>query len=345
MHRETLIACAPYVAAIFALLTCQGLLLRFSRARLQLAQLRQLHRDERGAVQSLSFVLTLPVFMFIMMFIVQLALITMARISVEYSAYAAARSAIVWFPANLGSEWSAENRVSISPLVPMRRYESNGRNYTVYRVAPDRRQICQDPFGGGDGLHADLSVHQYGVSERAIRATRHFPRFNALIRRLAPWFEYQHAYPRSLEKQAGLCFGQHACRNRSPSLRRPDLGRRSAALSRVESGTGASHAVFVAQRNWLARPGLRNGLSPIRVASRTRTSVSQACQQPDRSTTKCRTRFNTCNGVFSRTLVATTRMGNEGQKPTPTDTTFSRPNPTIVHPTAAVESLRSLHER
>ena len=28
MHRETLISCAPYLAAIVALLICQGLLLR-----------------------------------------------------------------------------------------------------------------------------------------------------------------------------------------------------------------------------------------------------------------------------------------------------------------------------
>ena len=141
MHRETLIACAPYLVAMVALLLAQGLILRLSRGRLQLAVLRGLHRDQRGAVQSLSFVLTLPVFLFIMLFIVQLSLITMARISVEYAAYAAARSAIVWFPANLGYDAMEENRVSQSPLIPVRYYEANGRNYTVFLVPRTARSM------------------------------------------------------------------------------------------------------------------------------------------------------------------------------------------------------------
>ncbi len=161
MQRETLIACAPYLTAILLLIVAQGLILRSSRARLQLTVLTRLHGDQRGAVQSLSFVLTLPVFMFIMLFIVQLSLITMARISVEYAAYAAARSAIVWFPANLGTEEMLENRISHSPLLPVRYYEANGRNYTVYLVPPDSEKYCPGTPGGRPGLHADLSVGEH----------------------------------------------------------------------------------------------------------------------------------------------------------------------------------------
>ena len=94
--------------------------------------------------------------MFIMMFIVQLALITTARISIEYSAYAAARSAIVWFPANLGDRWFAENRVSDSPLIPLRTYEANGRAYTVYRVPPDGAKFAD---GERDWYIQEFLVH------------------------------------------------------------------------------------------------------------------------------------------------------------------------------------------
>jgi hypothetical protein len=63
-----------------------------------------LHRDQVGGVQSLSFVLTLPLFMMVMMFIVQVGQLMIGTICVHYAAFAAARSAIVWIPAALPSE-------------------------------------------------------------------------------------------------------------------------------------------------------------------------------------------------------------------------------------------------
>ena len=50
-------------------------------------------------MQSLSFVLTLPVFIFIMMMIVQVSQLMIGIVVVHYAAFAAARSAAVWIPA------------------------------------------------------------------------------------------------------------------------------------------------------------------------------------------------------------------------------------------------------
>ena len=62
MHREAVVACVPYLAGMAVLLICQACLIRLSGARLQMRRLADLHRDQSGAVQSLSFILTLPAF-------------------------------------------------------------------------------------------------------------------------------------------------------------------------------------------------------------------------------------------------------------------------------------------
>jgi hypothetical protein len=66
-----------------------------------LGRLLNLHRDETGSVQSLSFVLTLPLFLFVMLFIIQVSQLMIGMIMVQYAAFAAARSAAVWIPAAL----------------------------------------------------------------------------------------------------------------------------------------------------------------------------------------------------------------------------------------------------
>jgi len=58
-----------------------------------------LHRDTRGGVQSLAFVLTFPVLLLIVLFIVQLSQLLIGVVTVQYAAYAAARAASVWIPA------------------------------------------------------------------------------------------------------------------------------------------------------------------------------------------------------------------------------------------------------
>ncbi len=135
MHREIFIACLPYLIAIFVCIAVLWCLIWLSGVRLRIAHLFRLHRDEAGGVQSLSFVLTLPLFIIIMMFIVQLSQITIAKVVVEYSAFAAARSAIVWIPATTGMDEEMENEISqIYRLEDVQ--AENGKVYSVYEVAP-----------------------------------------------------------------------------------------------------------------------------------------------------------------------------------------------------------------
>jgi len=55
-----------------------------------------LHQDQRGSVQSLSFVMTLPLFIMIMMGIIQIGQIMLAKVVVEYAALSSTRAATVW---------------------------------------------------------------------------------------------------------------------------------------------------------------------------------------------------------------------------------------------------------
>jgi hypothetical protein len=128
MSRELLHDCLPYFLALAAAMMALRLLLRCSGARFRPAAMRHLLRDERGAVQSLSFVLTVPLFIMVLMFIVQLTQITIARLVVEYAAFAAVRSAIVWIPANVDLEPANQ--------VGMRIPRGDNGNFAVYEIVP-----------------------------------------------------------------------------------------------------------------------------------------------------------------------------------------------------------------
>ena len=101
VNRAVLQALLPALTALVAALVLLRLVVRVSGARFQMTRIRQLHRSEEGAVQSLSFVLTLPLFIMIVMFIVQVSQLMIGIMGVHYAAFAAARAAIVWTPARL----------------------------------------------------------------------------------------------------------------------------------------------------------------------------------------------------------------------------------------------------
>jgi hypothetical protein len=99
MLRAILISWIPSLIALgisFALLV---LLIRASKGKFDLSRIRRIHGCQRGGVQSLAFVITFPLFLAILMFIVQVSQLMIALVVVNYAAYASARSASVWGPA------------------------------------------------------------------------------------------------------------------------------------------------------------------------------------------------------------------------------------------------------
>jgi Flp pilus assembly protein TadG len=104
MHRALIEAWMPCCGLLAGSGLLVLLVVRLADARFEPRRLLQLHRDQAGAVQSLSFVLTLPLFIMLMLFIVQVSQLMIAAVVVQYAAYAAARAAIVWIPAQVGEE-------------------------------------------------------------------------------------------------------------------------------------------------------------------------------------------------------------------------------------------------
>jgi len=141
MIRAMLLANLPWMATLVVAVVALRFLLALSHARLNLAALRSLHRDEAGAVQSLSFVLTLPVFVMILMLIVQVSQIMIGTVVVHYAAFAAARSASVWIPANMGTLDETENRISALALDPAAPIDGDGTRYAILPGSPKYKKI------------------------------------------------------------------------------------------------------------------------------------------------------------------------------------------------------------
>lgn len=101
MHRQILIACLPCLVALGIACWLLPVMARRSGASWDWRRLRRLHRCQQGGVQSLAFVITMPLFMMVVMFIVQVSQLMLALIIVNYSAFATARSIVVWTPAEI----------------------------------------------------------------------------------------------------------------------------------------------------------------------------------------------------------------------------------------------------
>src|SRR5687768_10542174 len=109
MLRPALMACLPWFVVLLALVGALWLLVRFCRPPVSWQRLATLHSNQTGGVHSLSFVATLPVFVMVIMLIVQVSQVMIANLVVQYAAYAAARSAMVWTPARV-PPWEYANQ-------------------------------------------------------------------------------------------------------------------------------------------------------------------------------------------------------------------------------------------
>ncbi len=112
MTRAILLACVPWLLCLLASFLVLFLLLRASRARWDFRRLPRLHADQRGSAQTLSFVLTLPLFIMVLLFIVQVSQLMIGQMVVEYAAVAAARAATVWIPAEVNNGVEGANCVA-----------------------------------------------------------------------------------------------------------------------------------------------------------------------------------------------------------------------------------------
>jgi hypothetical protein len=135
VHREILIACLPCFIVLCASMIVLHLLLAVGASSWNWQRLRQVHSCQRGGVQSLAFVLTMPMFIMVILLIVQVSQLMIAQMVIHYAAFAGARSASVWLPAAIDdpsqmelNEYSeVENRIGQRPT-------SSDGEFTDYEV-------------------------------------------------------------------------------------------------------------------------------------------------------------------------------------------------------------------
>ena len=134
MNREILIACLPCFVVLCVSIVVLRIVLAIGAKSWDWRRLVQIHHCQRGGVQSLAFVLTMPVFIMVVLLIVQVSQLMIAQMIIHYAAFAGARAASVWLPAalvdpttELNSTAEVENRLGILPTM------SDG-DYTDYEV-------------------------------------------------------------------------------------------------------------------------------------------------------------------------------------------------------------------
>jgi hypothetical protein len=109
MTRAILEPCLPLFYVLLGSFFALFLTVRLSGARAELSRLKQLHSCQDGGVQSLAFVLTLPFFILIVTFIVQISQLIIAMMGVHYAAYAGVRAAVVWLPASVSTSYHSSD--------------------------------------------------------------------------------------------------------------------------------------------------------------------------------------------------------------------------------------------
>ncbi|VAX38331.1 hypothetical protein MNBD_PLANCTO02-2470 [hydrothermal vent metagenome] len=137
MYRAILTAWFPLLIALVASFVFARLLLVLAGGRLRLSRLKKINRCEEGSVQSLSFVITMPILLMITLFIVQVSQLMIGIVVVNYSAFAAARSAAVWIPARtaISENLELENDLPVgaSPDRPIILSTENPEVMTSYK--------------------------------------------------------------------------------------------------------------------------------------------------------------------------------------------------------------------
>ncbi len=124
MFRSVLLDLWPHAAALVLVVGGLAVSARYLRSlgqrkHSQRRLISALHGDQAGGVQSVSFVLTAPIFIMLMLLAVQITQVMIGLMTVHYAAFAAARSASVWIPARMEPEpfdTQGENRLGLRVL-------------------------------------------------------------------------------------------------------------------------------------------------------------------------------------------------------------------------------------
>lgn len=309
MNRQILLGILPYLILIggsVALLRC---LLWFSDVRLDLKRLRQLPSDQVGSVQSLSFVMTIPLFVIVMMFIVQLSQLTIAKVFVEYAAFNAARTAIVWIPAHFGPGIEPENCIG-GP----RNFADSEPMFSVYRIEEPSPKFNKIHFSAVMALLPICPSRNTGADPNHPMMVS-VPSLTRAISALAPSTNQNTRIPTRIANK--LAYALENTRLTLELRHRLD----EPALREYTCPCQYPHDEYAPNEyGWLDQITVKLSHEfallpgPGRIlARRADAPIGSDPQQSPGSDSVARL-LNQHNGVYRYTLTATARLGNEGKK-------------------------------
>ena len=315
MSRAILTACLPWLAVLLVLILAAWVLVRSSRAQLHLGRLFELHRDEVGSVQSLSFVLTLPVFIMIIMMIVQVSQLMIGVVVVHYAAFAAARSAAVWIPAGMAAPEGpcCISSYAVDPDAPDQvapELDPAAADYGPVQRRTDLQdrsgqpQIRQDRLGRDPGLRADLALARPGAGGPLRR--RRWRSLEARLWDACAFLRLQRRDRAAAGPQTGLRDEKH----RGPDPLLPQEP--GAAAGDLLRAAGRSRRVLF-QRGRLAGPDHGDGELSVSLAARPGADVGAVYRRSQRNR-QGGGKIQNQGGVYTYPLQAKATIGNEGEK-------------------------------
>lgn len=135
MNRDILMACLPGFGVLCGAFLVLRLLLAVGAPSWNWRRIRQVHACQQGGVQSLAFVLTMPLFIMVLLLIVQVSQLMVAQMVIHYAAFAAVRAATVWIPAAIDNPETELNELAeVENRIGERPTNGDGE-FTVYEVS------------------------------------------------------------------------------------------------------------------------------------------------------------------------------------------------------------------
>lgn len=147
----------PWIGCVIVLLVLGK---RMSRPSFNL---RKLLKSENGAAYSLSLALLTPLYTLMICFLIELTLMLNVQIGVDYAAYCAARSAIVWLPAEVTPDSS---QAQLAEMVHL----AAAQGLTPYAPSHDKHRRSDGgraPVGDADYLAAYDQLVTTGQHQQA----------------------------------------------------------------------------------------------------------------------------------------------------------------------------------
>lgn len=171
IFRSVEIIWIVWLLSVVGLLTFTVRAIRRFRAR----RLRRLSRDETGAAYTLSLVMVVPIYLFLMCLVVETTLVLSAKSGTIYAAYQASRAGVVWSSSASWPQTEAKMRqAAVEAMVPFAS-GTQRRGKLEPESARARRFLDAYEEYARSKAHRPYLASKYRYAEKAVTVTSDGP--------------------------------------------------------------------------------------------------------------------------------------------------------------------------